>query len=203
MDFSFARCIERRSSSRIGKASSNVFVVLRIRRIQLIDRRERYTTIFATGTTMDVNVGAQDPNAEELVDLSQAPFDSYINVFRSQMEALSGGTAFTDLPNIADWRIILSRDYPQQATLPSFIAATSSPSVPITHPPGQANTPTDVDELDPKDLHYKWFGVKKWSERLLSIQEIALGQRQTPVPRISNKKVRYNGKLQKRYRAFP
>ena len=180
MDFSFARCIERRSSSRIGKASWNELVVLRIRRIQLIDRRERYTTIFATGTTMDVNVGAQDPNAT--VDLSQAPFDSYINVFRSQMEALSGGTAFTDLPNIADLRIILSRDYPQQATLPSFIAATSSPSVPITYPPGQANTPTDVNDPHPEDLHYKWFGVKKWSERLLSIQEIALGQRQTLVP---------------------
>jgi CRISPR-associated protein (TIGR03986 family) len=164
----------------LGKPIGMGSVVLRIRRIQLIDRKERYTSIFATGITTDVNVGSQNPNVT--IDLHQAPFDDYINAFRSQMEALSGGARFTDLPNIADLRMILSRDYPQQATLPSFIVGTSSTSVPITYPLGQANAPTDVNDPHPEDLHYKWFGVKRWSERLLSIQEIALGQRQTLIP---------------------
>lgn len=164
----------------LGKPNGMGSIVLRIRRIQLIDRKERYTSVFATGITTDVTVSSQDPNAT--VDLSQAPFDEYINAFRSQMEALSGGTTFADLPNIADLRIILCRDYPHQATLPSSIVGTSSISVPITYPPGQANAPTDVNDPHPEDLHYKWFGVKRWSERLLSIQEIALGQRQTLIP---------------------
>lgn len=160
----------------LGKPIGLGSVALRIRRIQLMDRKARYESVFATGITVDVGSDPHDANAT--IDINAAPFSDYLNYFRSQMETWSGGTVFTALPNIADLSVILSRSRPAQATLPSHLAGAPSLSVPITYPPGPANVNTGSNDPHPEELHYKWFGQKGWSERLLTIQEIAQGYRQ-------------------------
>jgi CRISPR-associated protein (TIGR03986 family) len=162
----------------LGKPIGLGSTVLRIRRIQLIDRGRRYASMFATGVATDVEADPQDQNA--VVDVSIPPFGDYIGAFRSQMEAWSSGTPFLDLPNIADLLIILSQDQPAQATLPPHLPGASADAVPITYPPGP-DVPTNPEDPHPEELHHNWFGTKgrKWAERLLTIQEIARGCRQT------------------------
>lgn len=162
----------------LGKPIGLGSILLRIRRIQLIDRGQRYASVFSTGVTVDMKADPQDPNAG--VDLTAAPFGDYLVVFRSQMEAWSGGTPFIEMPNIADLRVILGQDQPAQVTLPLHLPGAPADAVPITYPPGP-DVPTNSEDPHPEELHHNWFGTKGkgWSEPLLTIQEIARGCRQT------------------------
>ena len=166
----------------LGKPLGLGSISVRVRSVEIINRARRYASIFETGVE---TVAATDPNdPEATIKIEAAPLAAYLAAFHQQMEVQSGGTPFDELPNIADLRVILSREQPAQATLPPRLRATDEQgeAVPITYPPGP-HVATNYKEPHPEELHYNWYGTKgkKWSERLLTIQEIARGCRQTLV----------------------
>jgi CRISPR-associated protein (TIGR03986 family) len=183
----------------LGKPIGLGTVKVTIKRVEFIDRKERYESLFATGVKV-----------YEPVNLDAEPFATYLKAFRERMSGW-GGTLFHKLPNIADLLVILSTRQP----------AAAGPNVPITYPPGFEVTdnpswnPADpaqapvgesaARQAHPTELHFHWFGSptrdwvrtlceiegiprpprrlkgKEWSEGLLDIQAIARGSCQTLV----------------------
>ncbi|MBD3181417.1 TIGR03986 family CRISPR-associated RAMP protein [Candidatus Poribacteria bacterium] len=133
----------------LGKPLGLGSVVLEVAEMQIIDRNVRYNQLFDTG----VKCLDKDP---------------YIKAFREKIEEINGGISFNELTNVCDLKTILSRQFPQDE------------NVEICYPPGkeEANRRTP-DNVHPSELNYEWFSqIMKWSEPLLSIQDIANGEYQ-------------------------
>jgi hypothetical protein len=151
----------------LGKPIGLGSVVLSIRSIDLIDRKERYSSLFRTGAVRR-SLAEKD---EGSLDLKGGEAAEALKVFRANLEAWNGSRPFLQLPNVADLCAILSRNQPAQASLAE---------VPIIYPPGPANTITDPNDPHPEELHHLWFAkAKRWSEPLLTVGQIASGCRQT------------------------
>ena len=135
------------------KEANGMTVKLRIENVELIDRKDRYSSVFATGIRRCDDVSP------------------YVDAFRRKMESWNGVDDFGELANVQDLKIILSQDYP------------ASDDVRICYPPGDNPDKKTGKEMPgkvhPSELNYKWFcSIMKWSEPLVTIQQIANGEYQ-------------------------
>ena len=135
-----------------------------IRQVTLIDRPARYQDPFASGETFYGSTENGNPPA----DLDKGMLSEALDAFREKVSSWSAGKQFASLDQVKDLCAILSQDMP-----PGDPA-----QVQISYPPG-LKTDKPKDGTHPLELHYRWFGQLKWSQRLLTIQEIADGSTQT------------------------
>ena len=140
----------------LGKPLGMGSVRLHLTQATVIERDERYKDPFSLGE-----------ETHTPVDLKEGQFKDAMKAFRRQVKTWGRGEQeFEKLPHVADLLTILDAAQPQIA----------GSEVQVQYPPGIGRK--DVPGMNKAELHYTWFGGFKWSQRLLTIEEIKNGKRQ-------------------------